>query len=354
MRRLGAAASVAVLVLVAGLAAASVSRARAPEGFFGVVPQAPLESRDLGRIDRAELSLRIVVPWSQVEPQDGAFDFAETDRVIGGAVRRGIRVLVQVGGVPSWVSRDPAAAPVDASARNEWKEFLRRLVGRYGPRGELWGDEVGIRPVRRWQIWNEPNFPLYWRHPSPAAYAKLLHASAQAIKTVDPGAVIVAAAVAPIEHTMRPWEYLRRLYRVPGVKRDFDLAALHPYAASWRGIVLLVRRTRRVMAEAGDGRTRLLLTELGVASDATEPTAANLGPIGQARFLESSFGGLYSHRRAWRVGGVYWYSWKDGTYADDHCSFCQYSGLLDGAGDPKPAWTAMKRVLARFGVSRVR
>lgn len=350
MRRATAAG---VLVAALALSLAPASPAPASQSFFGVVPQAPLEAGDVARIDRAGLALRVVVPWSEVEPEPGVFDFSTTDRVVGAAALRGVRVLPQVGGaMPSWLTADPARAPVGKRALGAWKVFLRRLVARYGPGGMV--QAQGGRPVRRWQIWNEPNLRLYWKHPAPAAYAKLLQASATAIRGADPGAVIVAAAVAPIEHSMRPWEFLRRLYRVPGIKRYFDVAALHPYSASWWGVVYLVRRIRRVMGEAGDGRTPLLLTELGVASDSTRPTAANLGPLGQARFLETSFSGLYANRGRWRIGGVYWYAWKDSSYADEHCGFCQYSGLLDAAGDPKPSWKALMRVLAGVEAGTVR
>ncbi len=347
MRRGTAGAVLAVaLVSAAALLPASASAAR-QGSFFGVVPQAPLGNGDLARIASSGLALRLVVPWSQVEPADGVFDFSETDRVIGGAARRGIAVLPQVGGIPPWLSADPAAAPLAPRASAAWSDFLRQLVRRYGPGGEPWNAEAGSVPVRRWQIWNEPNFPLYWRRPSPASYAKLLHASAAAIRGVDPGATIVAAAVAPITRTMRPWEYLRRLYRVPGVKHDFDVAALHPYAASWPGVAGLVKRVRRVMATAGDRRKPLLLTEIGVASGG-EQTAANPGPLGQARFLDTTFSRLYANRHRWRIGGVYWYAWKDGTFVDDHCSFCEYAGLFDGEGRAKPSWFALKGVLARF------
>lgn len=349
MRRGTAGATLAVvLALGSVLSPASASSAQWPQRFFGVVPQTPLEAADLDRIGRFGLGLRVVVSWSQVEPEEGVYDFSETDRVIGGAARRGIAVLPQVGGIPPWLSADPAAAPLGTRASGAWRDFLRQLIGRYGPGGDLWKTEDGARPIRRWQIWNEPNFPLYWRHPSPTSYAKLLHASAVAIRGADSGAVIVAAAVAPITHTMRPWEFLRRLYRVPGAKRDFDVAALHPYAASWAGVEDLIRRVRRAMASAGDGRTPLLLTELGAASGASEPTAADLGPLGQARFLDTSFSRLYSNRRRWRIGGVYWYAWKDSTFVDDHCSFCEHAGLFDSEGRAKPSWFALTRVLARF------
>jgi hypothetical protein len=336
--------AVAMVLLTAPVASA----ARAPAGFFGVVPQASLASPDFARLGDLGLSLRLPVAWYRVEPEPGVFDFGALDREIGEAARRGIRVLPQVGGTPSWLAASPARAPLGRDGLAAWRSFLRRLVLRYGPGGELWVGGGGALPVRRWQIWNEPNFPLYWRHPSPRGYAKLLHASAAAIRGADPDAVIVAAGVAPIERAMLPWEFLRRLYRVPGAKRDFDVAALHPYSASWRGVEAEVRKTRQVMARAGEGREPLLVTEIGVASDAKSPTGFDLGPEGQARFLRQAFARLAAERRRWHIGGVYWFTWEDGTAPDSSCSFCEYAGLFDVDEKPKPAWWALRQIVPRL------
>jgi hypothetical protein len=347
--------AVAILATLA-LPVPSVAVARVPPGFFGVVPQRPLTAGAFDRMTGLGLTLRMPFFWYQIEPQPGKYDFAELDRVLGEAARTGVRVLPVLYGTPSWISSDPARPPLGRpSPLGAWKSFVLRLVLRYGPHGEFWAGRSQRQPVHRWQVWNEPNFVLFWSpRPSPRRYARLLRVTANVIRNADHGARIVAAGVAPIEGGMLPWEFLRRMYRVPGVRRDFDVAALHPYAASVRGVEYEVRQTRRVMARAGDGREPLQLTELGVASGGEYPNSFDRGPRGQARFVERVFARLVAERRRWRIGGVDWFSWQDGPEPDPHCVFCEFAGLFDSSGNPKPSWWSYRRAVTDSTGLRVR
>ena len=108
------------------------------------------------------------------------------------------------------------------------------------------------------------------------------------------------------------------------------------------------------MSQAGDARTPLLISEIGLASAARVRTPFDRGLRGQARFLTRAFSRLVAQRRRWRLAGAYWFAWRDATSADPICAFCEHSGLLDANGKPKPAWGALKRVLARVGSGPVR
>jgi hypothetical protein len=347
-------AALALLTLI-GLLPVGAAQGRVPRGFFGVVPQAPLESADFDQLAGVGLCLRLPVRWYEVEPRQGEYDFSGLDALFAAAAAHRIRILPQLGGSPSWVASDPARAPLGAAGLAAWRGFTREMVSRYGPGGDFWNGREQREPVHAWQIWNEPNFVLFWRpHPSPRGYARLLHAGAQAIRGIDPGARIVAAGLAPIEHSPWPWEFLRRLYQVPGVKRDFDVAALHPYSPSLRGLEYEVRRTRRVMARAGDGAKPLLLTEVGVASGGQVPNPMDRGARGQALYLERTFSRLAAMRHRWRIAGAYWFSWQDAPAADPNCVFCQFAGLFDAHHDPKPAWQALRRTVLSLSAGGVR
>lgn len=331
------------------------ARAHAAQPFFGVVPQATLEARDWQRLGRTGLAVRLPVRWYEVEPRRGEFDFAALDAAMAAAAAHGVKVMPQVGGSPSWVTASPERPPLGRSDLAAWRAFLRKLVDRYGSHGELWRETPAHgSAVRRWQIWNEPNFPAFWQNPDPRAYVRLLRASAAAIRGRDPGAVIVAAGLAPIERQPPPWEFLAEMYRQPGARAAFDVVALHPYAASVAGLEYEVRMTRLAMSQAGDARTPLLISEIGLASAARVRTPFDRGLRGQARFLTRAFTRLAAQRRRWRLAGAYWFAWRDAASADPICAFCEHSGLLDENGKPKPAWGALKRVLARVGAGAVR
>jgi hypothetical protein len=333
---------------------ASVS-ASVPRGFFGVVPQGELSSRDFDRMEGVVGTLRIPIYWFQVEPRPGEYDFSGFDELVGQAAERGVRVLPFVYGSPAWLSGDPAIPPQGtARGRAAWAGFLRRLVRRYGPNGDFWEGRPRSLPIRRWQIWNEPNFLLFWRpRPSPSGYARLLRIAARAIRAVDRGARIVTAGVAPVEGGMLPWRFLLKLYRVPGVRR-FDVVALHPYSSSLRGLEYEIRQTRRAMARSGDAGTPLQVTELGTASNGVFPNPYDKGPAGQATYLRRAFRLLLGERRRWRIAGIDWFTWQDASAPDPHCVFCQYAGLFDGDGNPKPSWSAFRRFAAGAAAGRVR
>jgi polysaccharide biosynthesis protein PslG len=347
----GAPAFVAALVAMA-LLASSAGAAKAPPGFFGVVPQAQPTKSDLARMAGTVETLRLPIFWSECEPERGKFDFALIDEEVGMAAKQGIRVLPFVYGTPAWLGREEVP-PLSGEALARWKGFLRVLVGRYGPKGSFWVGKSHREPIRRWQIWNEPNFRLFWAPKiEPAGYAKLLHASATTLRKADPGAEIVLAGIAPVGYGMKTWVFMKRLLAVPSVRRDFDFAADHPYSANIPELDYQVEKVRAAMVAGGAGGKPLIVTEFGVASQGDFPSAFVEGEEGQARFLRSAYLRLLAMRRKWNIAGAYWYTWQDEAKADPHCGFCQGAGLLRLNGTAKPAWFAYQRLATGHGADR--
>jgi hypothetical protein len=331
------------------------ARAKVSRGFFGVVPQGPLVAADFQRMQGVVGTLRVPIYWPQVEPRPGELDFSGLDATISAAAESGVRVLPFVYGTPSWLAADPARPPLGVGALSNWTRFLRILVRRYGPEGELWTGGRAPMPIRQWQIWNEPNFLLFWRpRPSPSGYADLLRISARTIREADPGARIIAAGLAPVEGGMLPWTFLRKLYEVPGARRAIDTVALHPYSSTLGGMTYQIRKARQVMVAAGDGGKPLLISELGVASSSLLPTGFNRGLKGQASFLRQAYRLLLRSRDRWHIAGVDWYAWQDLPASDPHCVFCEFAGLFDSTGAPKPSWRALRQVVAAVVAKPVR
>lgn len=343
------AAAAAALAWASPAAARDGGRSSLPLRFFGVAPQTPLGPADFGRMRGAVGTLRIPFNWSELEPKPGTHDFDRLDAEVLAAAAHRMTVLPVVYGTPAWLAPDPARPPLaSARARRAWASFLRTLVRRYGPRGSVWEGARRREPIHSWQIWNEPNFRLFWRpHPAPRLYARLLSISRSALRRADRRARIVGAGVAPVSAGIAPWHFLRRLYRVPGVKRSLDVVALHPYAARVSLMKMEVRAVRTVLDRAGARRTPLLISELGVASWGSVPSAFVRGRAGQASFLRRAYGWLVKRRRSLRIAGVYWFTWRDVDRLDRHCAFCQGAGLIDRRGRSKPAWRAYRRMVAQ-------
>jgi hypothetical protein len=242
---------------------------------------------------------------------------------------------------PPWIAPEPRSEPAREWQRAAWGEFLGEAVRRYGPGGELWRDnpDLPYLPIRDWEIWNEENIVTFGTA-DPERFAPLLRVSGRVIHRADPGAKVIVGGLfgrpLQVPPNVPSGEFLSRLYRAHHVKQFFDGVALHPYvadAAAMRGQILNLRRVMRIHH---DPRTPIYLTELGWGSNSYQ-TRWERGPWGQARELDQSFAMLSSHRRSWRIGGLWWFSWTDAYGA---CQFCDSAGLLTIDREAKPAWYA--------------
>jgi hypothetical protein len=362
---------VALLAVAAGCGGdddGSGSGELAPEGvpraFWGVVSGTELSEDELAQMGDANVgTLRELFLWPEIEPRtDDAYDWSKVDPLVAGAAENGMEVLPFVYGTPAWTVGDclgydalkcQRIPPLESKqAREAWQDFLRDLVARYGPGGSFWSDESDGYdpqevPITRWQIWNEPSSVTYFRpQPSAERYADLVQLSHEAITEVDPNAQIVLGGLfgEPRGATADDgvaWEYLRSLYEVDGIEDQFEVVAMHPYAASTEEIEVQFDRILEVIDQAGDAGARIWVTELGWGSAEPSPDAPLVkGPDGQKELLEDSFELLRANRDPWRLEGVIWYQWKDLPEAFKGCVFCASSGLLEQAGEPKPSWDA--------------
>jgi hypothetical protein len=330
-----------LLVLVALLcmtsaAPAEAAKRRVPFGFFGStfpplmldptqVSDAALEQQLALMASAGVESIRVTFAWPQLEPAPHAYRLSEADRVVAGAARHGLAVLLNVTESPIWASSDPSSGDfwrIRPSDPNAYAELMRQLTLRYGPSGSLWAQDPTLprRPIRRWQVWNEQTANWFWRPPPWApAYTELLKASYRAIHSVDPGAEVVAGSLIA-DQDYAPWDSIRDLYGA-GARRFFDVISVHPFtnhgtsvSETVKQMLEIVRRVRAYMRRQGDGRKPIILTEVTwPASLGIVPEDALLGlettPRGQALRLKAAYRRLVELRRKLRVTEVYWYSW---------------------------------------------
>jgi GH35 family endo-1,4-beta-xylanase len=358
--------TILLLTLAAALAAPATAAAL-PRTFFGVAPQTALTEADVAYMKSGHIgSIRWPISWAEVQPTErGGYDWSGIDSTVEVAARHGLTVLPFIYGTPSWLARKPTTLPIDsARARHAWTSFLEAAVRRYGPGGEFWAEhdpataEINYAapipspmPIRNWQVWNEANF-FYFAYPvSPSRYARLLRLSHAAIRSADPSAKVILSGLFgnPDESGKRGMDavkFLAALYRVRGIKADFDGVALHPYAFHVDVLEELTEEVREVVLENHDAGSGLYITEMGWGSQ-NDPNvvAFEQGVKGQARELRGAYRYLIGNRHRLDLEGIYWYSWKDNP-AYVACSFCDSVGLFRaGRGfKPKPAWHAFVAV----------
>jgi hypothetical protein len=355
----------ALVALPAASAGEPVSTAseQLPAGFFGIAPQTPLSDADVAYMKAGRISsIRLPIDWATVQPTArGGYDWSSVDPTVEVAARNGLTILPFLYGTPRWISPRPTALPIDgAHARRAWTAFVEAAVTRYGPEGEFWAlhsrEAAAINyvpaiprplPIRTWQVWNEANF-FYFAYPvSPGRYARLLKLTHDAAKAIDPGAKIVLSGLFGNpdpggKRGMDATAFLNALYRSPGIKADFDAAALHPYAFHVEDLEALTSEIRAVMVENHDAGAGLYITEMGWGSQ-NDPNvvAFEQGLHGQARELRSAYRYLIRNQHRFNLRGVYWYSWKDAPEYSE-CHFCDSVGLFRAGTRfrPKPAWRA--------------
>ncbi len=170
-----------------------------------------------------------------------------------------------------------------------------------------------------------------------------MHISAEAITSQDPKARIVLAGM-PGNGDVKAWSFLDDLYRQPGFKGSFDVAALHPYGRNIEEVGRQIQRVRAAMNQNGGRATPLWVTELGWGSGRPDRFGLSKGPVGQARLLTAAFKLILGHREAWNVQRLFWFDWRDPSSEEaGKCSFCATAGLLNYDRSRKPAYFAFRR-----------
>ena len=343
----------------ASAAALAAGSARAaPSSFFGLVPNADLKPGDYAMIDRGNVgAARVTLSWPAIEPADDHFVWRATDRLIGNFASRGIASLPLLFATPSWVAGKSTKPPVDSPhQQREWRQFVSAAVARYGVGGAYWSGPYAAQfparqpqPIDTWQIWNEENGPKhFYPKPKVGRYATLLRISKQAIHELNPRSETLTGGLASKptgKGGIDAWDYMRALLKKRSGRQSLDHVALHPYAANARQVASHVKKLRRVLKKGGKRKAQVWITELGWSSKPRGGGKLAKTPSKQATLLQRTFKRLKRKRRSWKVGGVYWYTWRD--FKGGICDWCPTAGLVTRGGKPKPAYRKYRRVARR-------
>lgn len=146
--------------------------------------------------------VRMTANWRTIEPIQGQPDLALLDEAVQKFSNAGIKILLTVTGAPDWAR--PSATP-----------FVLELQSDYGPPDDtetfaLFISQLATRyadDVQAFEIWNEPNLRRTWISPdvtgrldarmSQLRYIDLLADAYEAIKAVNPDALVITGGLAP-------------------------------------------------------------------------------------------------------------------------------------------------------------
>jgi Beta-galactosidase len=343
---------IACLICIGVLAVAPA--ADASDGFFGVMPQGPVNSADFDQMKGGGIeTVRVPFTWYSMEPYEGVFNWSYTDQVVGDSARAGLDVLPVLYGTPSWIDHNFKVMPSSGAALDRWNEMLTQVTERYGEGGTFWAENPSIpaAPINTWQIWNESNTVWFADPIDPVQYAQLVIDSSKTIRDRDANdKVMLAGMMASPPSNIGPSgdDYLKILYQVPGFRDAFDYAAVQPYNASLQDSMDDIARMRQVLVSRDDSKKGLYVTEVGWGSDSLTGLGRK-SQAGQAQRLEEAYQAFLGARKSLNILGVYWFAWQDRPANSPGCSFCFGNGLLDAKGVPKLAWAALKNVIKNEG-----
>jgi hypothetical protein len=331
-----------------------------PANFFGVVaPELlPANTPDLDQALDAQAKagvelIRQPFLWQDIEPTAGRYDFKLYDRLVGQAAHYGLTVMPIVFGVPKReASKKVKGANVTATttmppkSNARFAKFAAKLVRRYGTDGQFWADnpDLPAKPITAWQVWNEPNLRPYWGgRPDPKAYAKLLRATAPAIRKADPAAQVLTAGLPESKIGIPLTSFIKQMVTA-GAAGSFDVLAVHPYSLSVAGALAGAVAAQKAATPAGGAKPALWITEIGWATKSSG--GYTVSETKQAQLVSGLMTQAAARRTELNLRGVVYFAWRDSpVYAGGKEFWGLHTGLVNRDNTVKPALTAYAAAL---------
>lgn len=257
--------------------------------------------------------------WSQVEPEQGKFDWKALDGQMDYLAEHGFIFGGLLNGNVRWNALDkPGTLPVNNLPA--WSAYVSAIV------------EHSKDRIKRWEIWNEPPNGT-GRDQTAADYAKIVVSAYDAAKAVDPTCLIGLATKSV--HV----NYLEQAIKA-GAKDHFDYITVHPYevlngiadnAGTEPVFMNIVPLIRKMLAAQNPAKrdVPIIFTELGCD--------VKKGADTQGHALVKA----YTMGIAQGVACIQWFEGMDGDSGP--------LGLLDRKGTPRPSYTAMGQMIQHLG-----
>jgi hypothetical protein len=289
-------------------------------------------------------------PWDIVQARKGAYDYTVPDTALKWARDTKQSVLGIIQYAPAWANEQNFKTPKNLSISscgipdlgNSDTSFNRLRT--YPPKDKRDFGAYAYALAKRypdvgyWQIWNEPNNPIFWpTGPNADEYAQMLKASYGTIKKANPGASVVLGGI-----SLNDLEYVRELYAA-GAKAYFDIMAVHLYNPGQAPSAYLAQELEKLhalMARYGDSTKTIWLTEIGWHTG-TAPSAVSEQQ--QSQYLEQTI--TIAHSKAY-VGAVFWNTLMDCDRGYDTANPEHSFGIFKNT-TPKPAAAVMRGMMLK-------
>jgi polysaccharide biosynthesis protein PslG len=273
--------------------------------------------------------------WSDIEPQQGEFDFAKYDAIVSLLREYDINILGLLHYSTDWASGCGKwnCPPRDTSL---FVNYATRVIKRYKEH------------VKHWEVWNEPDSSVYWASQDGLkSYCALLKEVYAAAKNADPECKILNGGLA------NGLGSVHHLYE-NGARDYFDILNIHIfqtplYANSIHAVLAYPRLARKVMERNGDAHKELWITEIGCPG-VKRGTRANNWWLGknpterqQAEWVKKVYNGLLKQKLAKKI---FWAFFRDCRKHWDNG--VDYFGLVRWDFSRKPAFKKYKECVRKW------
>jgi hypothetical protein len=234
--------------------------------------------------------VRLAAWWRLMERRRGEIDFSQLDLSVQAAVALGLKVMIVFASIPGWangtspdlgiIDRKGTLPPTDPQF---FRDFVTAVVARF--RGRVSG----------YEIWNEPNYKVFWNGDYGRFIDEILISGARAVKAADPA----AKTLGPATH----WTSTMFATAVIKACRDLDVLTCHLYVGSAAALFQQMDDLYRPILEKRCNKP-LWVTEFGIDSWVT-------GDDFQAKELVAALDGL--RQRAY-LERLFLFDWRDGDW----------------------------------------
>lgn len=218
-------------------------------GAFGYPAHVPYSAIGQGAVRGWDVN----ATWAYLEQSDGTYTTDTLDDAAGRARDLGIDMHWTLGQSPQWASgqvqTDQFIGPAPPLNDADWRSYCNYMASR--------NLNVYGRAIKSWDVWNEPNIPLFCTA-TPARMAQLCTIAIDEIKTVDP----LAKVYTPCPAGFAGCPTLEAILRlIPAA--DFDGGSMHLYTSGRppESGMVMIQGYRSVMDAAGYASKPLIVSE---------------------------------------------------------------------------------------------
>jgi len=194
--------------------------------------------------------MHVIFPdWNADPTIEASYSFTSTDKEIWAIEAAGADVLFRLG--YSWALPHAPVTYVAPADRAKWAEVAKHIIMHYND-GWANGFHYGIR---YWEVWNEPDIPLFWTG-TPQEYYALYETVAQTLKDYDSHLKVGGPALAGNMNFLKGFLAHCQANAVP-----LDFVSWHIYTTAPYQQYLMSADVQNLLAYYGFSSAEQLLTE---------------------------------------------------------------------------------------------